>query len=375
MSRIQGKRWCFTIHASDGGDGRAELLSLYDEMAAPSWGAYGGAQVEVAPGTGRLHIQGFCLFPSNQSLTAVKRIHTTAHWELMRGTLEQSEAYCSKEDSRSSLREPKVWGVRPERPGQGRRTDLEDACDTLAEAEGNVRQRMRAVALAHPAVYAKYSGGLEQLARALQPTPHFNLPQLRVWQVELETALAAAPDDRHILWYTDYTGGAGKSTFLRHYLCKYPEESISLSGKVVDMSYVYDSHRVVFFDVSRTQAEHMDHLYDMAEKLKNGSFLSTKYMSVHKMFDPPHVVFFSNAPPMGGKWSDDRLLHHEITPADREVAPPPPAPLPAEEVHEVSDDSDDEDAIFETLVPLGNPSHESQMDALMATLWGSPLAR
>jgi len=374
MASQQGKRWVFTIHARDGADGRAELLSLYDDLASPEWGAYGGAQLELAPDTGRLHIQGFCLFPTNQRLSALKRLHSTAHWELMRGTLEQSEAYCSKEESRSPLREPKVWGVRPDLPGRGRRTDLEDACDALVEAEGNIRQRMKAVARAHPAVYAKYAQGLEQLARVLQPTPHFNLPQLRVWQVRLEAQLAAEPDDRHILWFTDYTGGAGKSTFLRHYLCKYPEESISLSGKVVDMAYVYDSHRVVFFDVSRTQAEHMDHLYDMAEKLKNGSFLSTKYMSVHKMFDPPHVVFFSNAPPMAGKWSDDRLVHHEISAEDRAVPPPPPAPLPAEEVHEVPD-SDDEDAIFQTLVPLAPPDHNSQLDALMETLWGSPVAR
>ena len=123
----------------------------------------------------------------------------------------------------------------------------------------------------------------------------------------MEEKLTAEPDRRTILWYTDEEGGAGKSTFTSYYVCNEEMDAVMLSGKVADMAYTYQGERVVFFDVSRTQAECMDHLYSFAEMLKNGVINSTKYVPVLKTFKPPHVVFFSNSAPVFGKWSADRV--------------------------------------------------------------------
>lgn len=87
------------------------------------------------------------------------------------------------------------------------------------------------------------------------------------------------------------------------------------------MAYAYNGEPMVFFDVTRTQAEHMDHLYQFAEQLKNGIIFSSKYESGTKCFDPPHVVFFANQGPHPGKWSADRCHETVLNTADKEIVP------------------------------------------------------
>lgn len=106
--RIQGKRWCFTINNPEDG----EYLNI-------NWGVFGGCQLERGSNMGTLHIQGFVLFNTNQTMKSVKVLHSRAHWELMNGELEKNEEYCSKEFNKDGSvarepgTEPRVWGTRP----------------------------------------------------------------------------------------------------------------------------------------------------------------------------------------------------------------------------------------------------------------------
>lgn len=52
---------------------------------------------EIAPETGTLHCQGFCIFKKDQRLSALKKILPRAHWEKCNGTVEQNIAYCKKD--------------------------------------------------------------------------------------------------------------------------------------------------------------------------------------------------------------------------------------------------------------------------------------
>jgi len=298
----QSKRWCVTINNYTDAD-----LAL-----VRTWGIYGGAQEEVGE-HGTPHIQAFVVFATNQRLTALKKLHSTAHWEVMKGSIEQSEVYCSKMDSRREGTEPFVWGERPVNR-QGVRTDLADAITAMRSAVGGVRTRMDAAIDAEAPTVAKYARGLEVIAQSLVRRGVTALvpPVWRPWQLDLVNTLEEAADDRHILWFTDHKGGQGKSTFIRHYVRDSTRGAIVLSGKVADMAYMFEEGtKVVFFDITRTQAENMDHLYSFAESLKNGYLVSTKYASVVKIFEPPHVVFFANVPPppAGTKWSSDRVIH------------------------------------------------------------------
>ena len=92
---------------------------------------------------------------------------------------------------------------------------------------------------------------------------------------------------------------------VRHLICT--RGAVQLEGKVADMAFMYNSEPIVCFDVTRAQAEVSDHLYSFAEKLKNGSVISTKYETKAKHFAPPHVVFFANKDCPAGVFSADRI--------------------------------------------------------------------
>lgn len=69
---------------------------------------------------GTPHYQGYIVFYSNKTLSAVKKINPRAHWDLRRGTHDEARAYCTKEDTR--IEPPVEKGVPP--ITRGKRTDL-----------------------------------------------------------------------------------------------------------------------------------------------------------------------------------------------------------------------------------------------------------
>lgn len=309
------RRWCFTVHFNNNSPQKSEQ-ELCDAFNAGDfrWGKHGTCQLEVGSATERMHVQGYVVFDKMMRLSAVKKLHPTAHWEPMKGSIEQNEEYCTKTESRVPGTEPDSWGERG--PGSGFRSDLNSACAMLRSDEyETVHTKMRRIATTMPDVVVKYYRGLEYVARLLTPpVPVDPPPEWRQWQKDLIEELKQSPDNRHIIWYTDSQGGAGKSTLVTWYSSVDSHKAQVLSGKVADMSYVYNEDtRVAFFDVTRTQAENMDHLYSFAESLKNGRIMSTKYESREKRFRPPHVVFFANSMPCPGKWSDDRAIIRSLS--------------------------------------------------------------
>lgn len=318
-------------HGDDGGRGHNNwffTLNNPTDEDETSWrpGKYGMMQVERGKKTGTLHLQGFVIFSSAQRLSGVKKIHPRAYWAPMKGTIEQCEKYCSKDDTAVSPPRRYTWGTRP--LGRGKRTDLHDLADIVCEGGAAAAARLM------PHMVIKFPAGIRYLEQLRPTRPVISAPsEWRPWQKELLDLLAQKADDRTINWYVDYTGGAGKSTVVRT-VCGLgiPCQGVSLSGKIADMAYAYNNEPVVFFDVSRTMAEHMDHLIDMAERLKNGQIFSTKYESRMKFFPSPHVVFFANVDPPVGRWSADRLRLVKLSQpepfhAAAPVLPPPVAPI------------------------------------------------
>jgi hypothetical protein len=111
--------------------------------------------------------------------------------------------------------------------------------------------------------------------------------------------------------------------------------AVELDGRLQDAAFSYTGQKIVIFDLARAvEPATLRDLYIVAEKLKNGQIYSSKYQSRLKVFDVPHVVFFSNSPPPVGVWSIDRLQHITISqsagfsassavlaPIDEEVVP------------------------------------------------------
>ena len=97
------KNWCFTLHDY-----------TQEQYETINWGIFGGCQGEIAPDTGRAHLQGFFVLATKQRLSYLKKnFHATAHFEPMKGSIEDSIKYCSKEDSGNPEHPYRHWGEQP----------------------------------------------------------------------------------------------------------------------------------------------------------------------------------------------------------------------------------------------------------------------
>lgn len=109
---------------------REHTLSLHPNVAS-----YVVFQVERAPETGRLHLQGYVEFVGRRTLQAAKTCLTgEPHLERRRGTAAEASAYCKKPDSR--VEGPWEVGAPVE---QGERRDLEVCKDLIRSGAPEVQ--------------------------------------------------------------------------------------------------------------------------------------------------------------------------------------------------------------------------------------------
>lgn len=85
----KSKYWVFTINNPN------------DDQVPCTWEPleYGVWQKEKGE-SGTVHLQGYCCFNKQLFLTAVKKLHSGAHWEVRKGTHVQAKEYCQKAESR-----------------------------------------------------------------------------------------------------------------------------------------------------------------------------------------------------------------------------------------------------------------------------------
>ncbi|XP_033100764.1 uncharacterized protein LOC117104179 [Anneissia japonica] len=138
----------------------------------------------------------------------------------------------------------------------------------------------------------------------------FSTVVLRPWQQGLMDELSRRPDPRAVYWYHEPHGNVGKS-FMASYLSKSSDE-IVFDGckKGTDGAYAYDGHRIVVFDLHRSQKKRVN--YELMERFKNGRLFSPKYHSKVKLFAVTHVVVFANFPPDLRAMSADRWRIRKI---------------------------------------------------------------
>lgn len=258
------------------------------------------ATCEQCPDTGRIHIHWYAELKKPMRATglcAAVPLFANSHWEVARGTSADCVAYCSKEDS-------KVFGpvtVGSFETHQGHRSDLDAFTAMVMEGASDAE-----IARAYPKTYLLHGAKIAALRAAIKTRPGDAAFIPKQWQQDLINRVKGPADDRSIIWVLDSRGGQGKSRLARHLYCEHG--ACVLSGKVADMAYLYNGERIVIFDITRAAAEHSDHLYTMAEQIKNRMVISTKYMSCTKACDEDvHVIFFSNQRPKEGMWSDDRV--------------------------------------------------------------------
>lgn len=118
-------------------------------------------QLEVAPETGHLHVQGYLQLTKQLGYARVQTLlRSRCHLEAAKGSLQDNITYCTKEDSRLDGSAPVQRGSPKE---QGRRTDLEASAQRIV-ADGKVTDEF---VREHPGQYVRYFRGFQALSNKL----------------------------------------------------------------------------------------------------------------------------------------------------------------------------------------------------------------
>lgn len=160
------RSWCYTINNPNATD--IAIVSEWTEMATTHYCAR-----EVAP-SGTPHLQGYIVFKTGKRLSAVKKLHPTAHWEAARGTAEHNRKYILEEkpDGHGELGEPIVdHNIKK----QGERNDLHEAAE-MVRGEG-----LTAVANKKPTTFIKYHAGLKAYQTQMYTKRDWKRPPRVYW--------------------------------------------------------------------------------------------------------------------------------------------------------------------------------------------------
>ena len=141
------------------------------------------------------------------------------------------------------------------------------------------------------------------------PKPIKTLTELRPWQAAIESmVIGSEPDGRSINWYWESVGKVGKSAFCKYMFIKHKTVVIQ-GGKLADiMNIIFNTNMdevtAVIIDVPRVNQNKVS--YAAIECLLNGMITNTKYETGIKVFNPPHIIVFSNFEPEKESLSEDR---------------------------------------------------------------------
>lgn len=260
---------------------------------------------------GTPHLQGY-LQGKQKQFSRLQQVIGSCHMEAAKGTDTEAIDYCKKDGDFWEAGER----VTLKRVTKGKRSDLEAVKEAIDKGEtyDNIcetffDQSAKFGRFIKERIQARDSGKQQNALRE-----QFESSVLRPWQSALLDIVTETACPRKIHWIWENHGNVGKS-WMANYLGCLHGATVLTAGKKVDMAYIYAQKPtgIVIFDLSRTTEpsdgkSYLDGIYSLAEDLKNGRVVSTKYESKTVYFPSPHVVFFANFPPDMTKWSPDRYF-------------------------------------------------------------------
>lgn len=256
------RAWCFTVN--NYGESDLHELKLLRDLK-PSRLVY---QSEIGS-SGTPHIQGVVYFKHARHCGGVSKLLKRAHWEQCDNVYAQY-TYCSKKESSDGLIQ------------YDSRKDLLFKCkDPL---EGKV---------------------------------------LYGWQRSILKIISEPPDGRSIYWIFEDRGCTGKTALAKHIILHNQDKALYVGGAGKDIKYAVlnfiKKHEleVVIYNLARTKEGYIS--YTSMEEICDGFAFSGKYESEQLVFNPPHVLVFSNFLPNREALSKDRWKIFEII--DNELDP------------------------------------------------------
>ncbi|AXQ66573.1 MAG: putative viral replication protein [Circoviridae sp.] len=204
------RHWVFTLNNYTAVDESEILKCNYKSL---------GYGKEVGE-SGTPHLQGWIAFHNPQRLSALKKIHARAHWEPMKGTLEDSREYCKKDGDYVEFGDIlEMQRKRREAAEKGGKANKERWSKCIAL----VRDGLAAQALEEfPDIFVRYHKAIDGAIKRCEEKP-YALPEL---------------DNR---WYYG-PSGTGKSKSARD---EFPDAYVKLNNKWWDG---YDGEDTVIID-------------------------------------------------------------------------------------------------------------------------------
>lgn len=172
---------CFTWNNPDDIDRIWEKLKCFHNTTFLVMGAEEGEETHTP------HLQGYIEFNGQVRWNTLQNLLEHNHMERRGGTSREAMLYCKKgKQSKSEWTrfkengpnyglDAKVWQFGQISVGQGKRTDIDAACNMIRNGK-----RMREVAMELPAQYVKYHKGLFAL-KCILLEPRCEPPEIRVY--------------------------------------------------------------------------------------------------------------------------------------------------------------------------------------------------
>ena len=159
------------------------------------------------------------------------------------------------------------------------------------------------------------------------PEPKYieEIDELYDWEIEILDMLDKEPHKRHLYWYWEPNGCAGKTTFQK-YVHSRRDDCIVLSGKAHDMKHAIAQYkenkngkvpRVVLINIPKSSSEFIS--YTGLEEIKDMFFFSGKYEGDNINGARPHVFIFANEPPNYDKMTNGRFIVKELNKKHDEI--------------------------------------------------------
>lgn len=141
--------WCFTCNLKERPVGFRESVERLHRLSGAT---YSIAGLELAPTTGRPHVQGYVYKKSKLSAVKLASIlrelfDSAPHLERARGTPQENQTYCSKDGDYFEFGQC---------PSQGSRSDLAALAQAVIAGES-----LADIATKHPSDYIRYHGGIK----------------------------------------------------------------------------------------------------------------------------------------------------------------------------------------------------------------------
>ncbi|UYD39109.1 MAG: replication associated protein [Wigfec virus K19_623] len=244
-------RWCFTLNNWTQSE-YEEIIKYVPENCKLCYIA------DEVGESGTPHLQGYLEFITKKRPKSIFK-NNRIHWEKAKGTREDNDAYCGGDDKENSTR---IFTF----------------------------PNIKKLKIIHESFFYE-------------------------WQKDIKKKIDEEPDDRTVIWVYETEGNVGKSAFTKWAVAK--RNALFCNGgksqDIINLCFNHDMETsdLIIWDMPRANKGVIS--YTAIESIKNGLICNTKYETGVKMFNPPHILIFSNYPPQDvEQLSKDRWEIYEI---------------------------------------------------------------